>query len=309
MKTLWLTLMLGIFCFQNQSKKQIQPINQVMGDAGYEYFYGKKPDTKTLDWVRIQAHLHYVEETLHQKNVATLSESQRENRKTALALLKNYWQRGSFPSNYDYQNERKPCFLDRDKVICAVGYLIQQTKGDAVVAEINQRYQYATIDDMQMPEIAAWATEYGFSLKELCMIQPTYAPTPYENAYIDPKYGGWSAVVTGVGLSTNILNTMHLYKGNTHLAPSIIGIASGLTSFTMGAVKLKSAYPIIGSGLGNASRNLAFFNLGFGAFTTSMSAFSLFAHKPKDKRTSFHLYNGATIAQKPVLGLGINHVF
>src|ERR1041384_3500069 len=56
-------------------------------------------------------------------------------------------------------------FIDADKNICAVGYLIEQTSGREVAEQINATHQYDYLLDMHEPIIEKWAQEHGFSLE------------------------------------------------------------------------------------------------------------------------------------------------
>ena len=69
-----------------------------------------------------------MEELLGNKDVSDLSDEHQKKRKMALQFLHQYWTAGVFPINYDYA-ERRPCFIDREGNICAVGYLVAKTAG------------------------------------------------------------------------------------------------------------------------------------------------------------------------------------
>ncbi len=185
-----------------------QPINAVIGDESIFAFWENVAPDELSEKTRIQTHLAYVEQQLRQKDVSQLSISQQQNRKKALDLLHNYWTTQSFSTNYDYPQKRRPCFVDRDNNICAVGYLIQQTAGQGLVERINERYQYAKIMDMQLPELNQWMDNYGLTALECAMIQPNYVHSPkYGNGRYDelqkfltsklryPKYYGESKEV------------------------------------------------------------------------------------------------------------------
>ena len=80
-----------------------------------------------------------------------LAPLQQKNRAALLDHLQRYRLAGRFPQNHDYPDQRKPCFIDRDGHICAVGYLVEQSAGRAMANQINERYQYAKIFEMDMP--------------------------------------------------------------------------------------------------------------------------------------------------------------
>ncbi len=156
--------------------QQLQTINPVIGDESYLVKYGTKPTPECDETDRIRTHLSYVEEQLRASDVSGLTAEQVEKRTKILDHLHDYWQRGQFPVNSKYENQRRPCFIDENGTICAVGYLVEQTAGLAAAEAINEQYQYATIAEMtdKLPEIERWAIENGLTINECAMIQPTY---------------------------------------------------------------------------------------------------------------------------------------
>ena len=102
-----------------------QPINAIIGDESYVSKFGVLPVATNNEDLRIKTHLEYVENLLRKKDVTGLDEAQNERRELLLDLLHDYWTAGIFPRNYDYQNQRMSCFIDKDGRICAVGYLIE----------------------------------------------------------------------------------------------------------------------------------------------------------------------------------------
>src|SRR5215216_4015200 len=106
-----------------------QTINPVIGDQSFIQSFGIRPGAATDEQLRIQTHLRFVEQKLRSEKDKRLSRRQQIKREKILNLLHEYWTRGVFPSNFDYPDERRPCFIDRDGKICAVGYLIEKTLG------------------------------------------------------------------------------------------------------------------------------------------------------------------------------------
>ena len=115
-----------------------QWVNLILGDISYESAFGHKPDATTDNNLRIRTHLEYVENLLRNKNVSDLSTNLQTKRNHLLDLLHDYWTNGVFPKNYDYVDQRKPCFIDKDGTICAVGYLLEQTTSRQVADGITQ---------------------------------------------------------------------------------------------------------------------------------------------------------------------------
>jgi TonB family protein len=151
-----------------------QSLNAVIGDESYVHKFGEAPGADATEQIRIQTHLEYVEQLLRSKSVTHLTTEQLKNRTRMIELLNEYRIAAEFPANYDYPDERKPCFLDKTGNICAVGYLVQQTAGMELVNTINTDYQYGYITEMEVPELTAWVSNSGLSLEECAIIQPTY---------------------------------------------------------------------------------------------------------------------------------------
>ncbi|MCH8331176.1 MAG: hypothetical protein IH946_07320, partial [Bacteroidetes bacterium] len=118
-----------------------------------------------------------------------------------LNALKEYWQAGEFPKNYDYPGERRPCFIDKDRNICAVGYLVERSVNREFAETINSMFQYDYINSMDLPELLEWTEEHGFTLEEVATIQPTYGPPP---GTISPLFGIGSSILNGfnIGFTT-----------------------------------------------------------------------------------------------------------
>ena len=112
-----------------------QMVNPLLGDISYESKFGHKLNATTDNNLRIRIHLEYVENLLRNKDVSNLSTDLKTKRNHLLDLLHDYWTNGIFPKNYDYADQRKPCFIDKYGTICAVGYLLEQTTSRQVVGD------------------------------------------------------------------------------------------------------------------------------------------------------------------------------
>lgn len=150
------------------------PINPIIGDQSYIMKYGVMPSEATDDHERIAAHLEYAEFVLRSKDVTGLAASQIEKRTHLLDLLHEYWIRGIFPRNEDHINTRKPCFIDHQGTICAVGYLVEQTAGRDVAELISERFLYGQIMEMNDPIVINWIENCGLTREECAIIQPSY---------------------------------------------------------------------------------------------------------------------------------------
>jgi Ca-activated chloride channel family protein len=151
----------------------IESVNNVIGDVSFTVKFGELPTAQTDDKLRVQTHLQYVETILRQADISNLTATQQQNRAKILDALHEYWTNGRFPKN-DYFTSRKSVFIDKQNTHCAVGYLIKETEGEAVTQLINAKYQFASIYDIKMAEVAKWAVTYGLTIDECAMIQPTY---------------------------------------------------------------------------------------------------------------------------------------
>ena len=155
-----------------------QPVNALIGDAGFMAIKGHNPTSYDQEKERIQCHLLFVEYLLRKKDVSHLSSSKKRKRKKALGYLHQYAVAGVYPNNFDFVDERKPCFIDEEGNICAVGYLVQETSGRPTAESINEEFKYAAIYEMDLSLIQNWAEENGLTVEECAMIQPTYDWVP-----------------------------------------------------------------------------------------------------------------------------------
>ena len=168
----FITMLMFSVAFSNAQSGQ--PVNSVIGDISFAKKFGHLAVVSTNEDLRIQTHLAYVENLLRQKDVSNLSPELQLNRTHLLDLLHNYWIRGIFPRNYDYKDQRRPCFIDKDGRICAVGYLIEQTAGRKAADAINAKHKYDRITEMNDEMVDNWINNSGLTKEECAMIQPQY---------------------------------------------------------------------------------------------------------------------------------------
>lgn len=265
------------------SKSPSTGINPILGDESYCVQFGTEVPSDLSEKERIQIHLSYVEKLLRKKDVSSLSPKLRENRQKAIELLHDYWISGEFPSNYDYPNQRKPCFRDRKNQICAVGYLVQQTGNEDLVKAIESTENYSTIYEMTNPELLEWVKQSGLTLKECAMIQPTYsAPIEADPTYVPTGYAISSSAISGIGLSSTLISLGNLKtpKKFGWIVPTV-GIISGMSQITLGAVNYNREFPVDPWGwntypvVHRRHQNLSLFNIGFGTFTTAFNMYAL----------------------------------
>lgn len=294
------------------SQKQLQPVNAMIGDESFVETFGRRPDNQTSEALRIETHLAYVEKKLRSRNVTHLPEHLQKKRQQLLELLEEYRDAGRFPKNYDYPSERRPCFIDRDGAICAVGYLIEQTAGRAVAERINTRHQYDYIQDMEMPEVKEWIQQSGLTEEECAMIQPSYfsyGPSEYVSRNrISTAYGISSGIAGGLGLGISALNIHQLQTGSNDQWIPAIGMLSGAGEIVLGLVNrpepLGTAYKIDGKYVdmknmicggcygtltevyytNRHQEILSWANVSLGALTMALSSWNLFHRKEENQK-------------------------
>lgn len=151
-------------------------VNPLIGDASFIDRFGTPPSPGTDPQLRVSTHLSFVHDLLSRRDASALTPEQRDARRENLARLREYIDAGVFPLNERYRDETRPCFIDDDGRICAVGYLVEQSAGRAAAERINTTFQYAFLSQMESPEIDEWIASSGLSRLELSLIQPGYAP-------------------------------------------------------------------------------------------------------------------------------------
>ncbi len=161
-----------VLLFSFTAHSQIQEINPIVGDSSWFVHNKEWPNSHSNEKERISQHLHFVLQKLREPN-----EQSAENlakRKINLQFLDQYIQRQIFPSDINYHNKRRPCFIDMSGNICAVGYLLEKTSSREEAERINKLFQYEYLLDMKDEGLQTWQKSSGLSMKELAMIQPTY---------------------------------------------------------------------------------------------------------------------------------------
>jgi hypothetical protein len=300
-----LVLILGIISSGcKQPVNFSQTINPVIGDISFIEKFGALPDKFTDENLRIKTHLEFVEKLLRNNYADNLSADLKSKRNFLLDKLHEYWMSGSFPKNYDYSNERKPCFIDREGTICAVGYLVEQTSGRMLAEAVNQKYKYDKIFDMHAPEVIEWIKNSGLTLHECAMIQPTYGgnPTPYPYPVpssnsansISAGYGIGGSILDGINVSLSAVNLIHIFKGTDNKVVPALGLLSGAGSVALGIANLNDdeSYDYWGNPTQNLyKKTFSFINIGIGTATMALSATNLLMNKPKkDKKLSWNVY-------------------
>ncbi len=296
---------LTIFTSCNRKSNEIeQTVNAVIGDISFMETFGQQPTNETDENKRLQTHLKYVEKLLRRKDISSLTKEQKENRLKMLDLLHEYWTAGVFPKNYDYPDQRMPCFIDKDGNICAVGYLIEQTAGRQTAEEINSKFKYEYLLAMNDQTVDRWIQSSGLTKEECAMVQPTYGSTPTD--IISPTYSISSSLICGLNLSLNTINGIQISKGaNSKIIP-ILGLITGAGQITLGTLNYpKEQITWGGTYVNPGQRNLTLINIGLGTTTMILSSWNLITNiKPKEKSLSWNIYSFPT--QNSNMGLGLS---
>jgi hypothetical protein len=295
-----------IFSFDKTSKK-VQTINPVIGNISFIKKFGHLPGKNTDENLRIKTHLEYVEHLLRNKDVSNLSEQLKNKRNYLLNLLHTYLITGIFPRNYDHSESRKPCFIDKDNRICAVGYLIEKTAGRKSAEEINSKHKYDELLAMNDKAVDNWIATSGLTKEECAMIQPTYGPPPvYTYNQIPAAYGISSSALGGINLSLNAINALQILKGSTNKTIPTLGLVAGAGQVILGIAAFpKNTNNFNGTNTTNESKKtLSMVNIAVGSSTMILSAWNLInKKKQKDRPTSVNLYSIPVEGNKMNLGV------
>lgn len=297
------TLVFILIAVTGHSQNKLYAVNAVIGDESFVQTFGTKPTSSTNEILRIQTHLMFVEKELRNENISDLTKKQKRKREKVLNLLHEYWLNGVFPSNYDYMNERRPCFIDRDGKICAVGYLVEKTAGRNVAQKINVAHQYEYIREMNEEVVSNWAKKHGLTLKECALIQPTYGGISTGKTVEMPvktSYGISSGVLGGVNIVANIFNLKQT-SGN-YKTISKVGLATGTAQLVLGLANIQKDQISWGINGYNtkisykAQRNLSYANIVSGTAALVTSSLNLLLNKNKEEpKNNISFYSAPSI--------------
>ena len=226
----------------------VQPVNAVVGDAGFVAVFGRLPESHTSEELWLKSHLAYVEQLLRAAPDNHLTAAQFRRRSAALDYLRAYWQAGIFPHNTTHRGRRTPVFIDHSGRICAVGYLVEKTAGLPLAEAVSRTYRYAHIDEMDMPALDKWAERNGFTRRELAMIQPAYCwrlPTSDQAAQghkpalgceqsSDKMNKPLEVAIVGANISMAVLNGWMVAQSRRSLLAAGAGLASGGAGLAIG---------------------------------------------------------------------------
>lgn len=295
-----------IFSF-NRSGQKNKPVNPIIGDVSFVKKFGNLPGKNTDEDLRIKTHLEYVESLLRKKDISNFPVHLKEKRLQLLDVLHSYWTAGVFPRNYDH-TDRRPCFIDKDKRICAVGFLIEKTAGRNAAEQINNGHRYDELLAMNDKAVDSWIATSGLTKEECAMIQPTYGPPPvYTYNQIPASYGISSSVWSGVNLSLNAINALQMMRGSNNKTIPSIGLITGAGQVVLGIASFpKTVNGFNGSTTNESKKTLSMVNIGMGTTTLILSAWNLINQKKfKERSTSINLYSVPAERSKMNIGLSL----
>lgn len=305
-------------------------VNAVLGDISYTTAYGVEPNVRTSEEVRIKTHLEYVIDLLKEEDTSGLSASQIENRRKMIALLEDYKEAGVFPKNR-YFETRRPVFIDEDGNLCAVGYLIAQTKGIEVAKEINSDHKYDLINDIDPKLINEWLAENGLTKNEAAMIQPMYGEVyteTIEQNEVELEYAVASSVLAGMQLGTTTYSMLSDDSPSTIKKISAFNTLLGMGSITLGLINLDNTstdirYPTTDPQVcgicysryeytykNPARTNFSIANIVVGGLSAAFNGYRFFQAKKRENPSKINfsatqLYDPSTQATAPGLSFSV----
>lgn len=158
------------------TSSQTEPVNAVLGDLSWLLTRGGFPDSSATEQERLVVHLQWIENYLRTTTSSHLTPAQHANRLNLLDELATYRQARQFPQRVDSEPGRRPVFIDSEGRLCAVGHLIAASKGPDAARAIDATHHFDHVLTMRDERVSSWAGWAGFTLTELAMIQPAYAP-------------------------------------------------------------------------------------------------------------------------------------
>jgi hypothetical protein len=162
----------------------------------------------TAEQQRVRTHLEGAYTQLTTVEPAGLTPTQRSRRLEALALLREYIDRGQFPKNPGLG--LTPVFVDKDGTRCAMGELIARLGGESLVEHVRQTRNLATVGVLaDEPGLLEWLSSHGLTPEEAALVQPAYRECGPERLLwacgplepqSDPVASGWAQVAPDGGV-------------------------------------------------------------------------------------------------------------
>jgi hypothetical protein len=150
---------------------QPQSIDEIIGQGEFNTVHPVSPGTPEQVHRQISQRLVYLESLLRSRDVSSWPIELQHSRARTLDNLHEYRVNNTFTTNYDHPDKALPCFMDRDGNYCAVAWLVARSAGLPLAQKLNSRYQYATIVEMDSPELDKWIAHSGLTRAEVITIQ------------------------------------------------------------------------------------------------------------------------------------------
>ncbi len=236
-----------------------------------------------------------------------MTAKQKEKRNHLLDLLHDYWTAGIFPRNYDHADKRVPCFIDKDGIICAVGYLVEQTAGRQSAEQINDNHKYDKVLAMNDRTVDNWVATSGLTKEECAMIQPQYGAPPDNSVFINTTDAVLSGGLMGLNLGFTALNFSNTTKGNTKGTIPTLSLIFGLGQIALGGYELDRYANSISWGNNNdymAMKKLGMTNIAIGTASALIGTYTLITNRQKkNKSVAWNIYSFPSADKQ--LGLGL----
>jgi hypothetical protein len=149
-------------------------VNAVAGDRSWLELHGESPGASAAEDQRIATHLAWIERRLRAASTRELASDARARRLVLLDVLGDYIAEGTFPRNEGGKGGRAPRWVDATGRHCAVAHLVRASGRVDLVDAVQRDHETDYVADMQVPALASWAMEHGFTVQELALVQPTY---------------------------------------------------------------------------------------------------------------------------------------
>jgi hypothetical protein len=193
---------------------------------------------------RIRTHFDSVLAELGQRDLRTLTPTQRSRRSAIVAELRRYRDRGVFPHNYDFPDRPTPYFIDRKTgTLCAVANLLAATGRRDIVDRVAAANNNVWVDELAADTaFNAWLDDNGLTLHEAARIQVPYVE-PVTKAEVARQVSFMIAAPLSVVGSTvmSVWNATGNADGHqrsaswTGMIAGGVGVASGSLLMTKGS--------------------------------------------------------------------------
>jgi len=122
---------------------------------------------------RVRAHLEDALTQL-QTTAPPIDPQRRERRAEALRVLRRYIDADRFPRNHSAR-PATPVFVDDEGTHCAMGAVIAELGGEAIVRHVRASRNLATVAELaDEPGLLAWLRHNGLTAEEAALVQPSY---------------------------------------------------------------------------------------------------------------------------------------